>query len=74
MTYIKENIITKLQKFYSPAKNPKADNKSHVLFLKKPLCMGDLSPTRKIFIERSGLSEYQFQVVLNFIQTAINHI
>ena len=49
---IKENIIKKLQKLYSPSRNPKAGNKSSALFAKKPLCKGDLSPARKIFIER----------------------
>ena len=37
VTYIKENIITKLQKLYSPPRNPRAGNKSEVLFVKKPL-------------------------------------
>ena len=54
LTYIKENITTKLQKLYSPPRNPRTSNKSPELFVKKPLCMGDLSPTRKIFIERPG--------------------
>ena len=49
---IKENIITKLQKLYSPPRNSRAGNKSPALFVKKPLCMGDLSLARKIFIER----------------------
>ena len=52
MTYIKENITTKLQKLYSPPGNLSEDNKSPVLFLKKPLCMDDLLPVHKIFIER----------------------
>ena len=55
MTYIKENIITKLQKQYSPPRKPRAGSKSPALFLKKPLCMGDLLPTCKIFIERPEL-------------------
>ena len=55
VTYIKENIITKLQKLYSPPRNPRAGNKSPALFVKKPLCTGDLSPARKIFIERSDI-------------------
>ena len=53
MTYIKENIITKLQKLYSPPRNPRVGNKSPMLFVKKPLCMGDLSPACKIFIKSS---------------------
>ena len=53
MTYIKENIITKLQKLYSPPSNPREGNKLPALFLKKPLCTGNLSPARKIFIETS---------------------
>ena len=52
MTYIKENIITKLQKLYSLPRNLKADNKLPALFFKKPLCTGDTSPVHKIFIER----------------------
>ena len=52
MIYIEENIITKLQKLYSPPRNSRAGNKSPVLFVKKLSCMGDLSPTCKIFIER----------------------
>ena len=52
VTYIKENIITKLPKLYSPPRNPRAGSKSPALFMKKPLCMGDLSPAHKILIER----------------------
>ena len=52
VTYIKENIITKLQKLYSPPRKPRTGNKSPALFAKKPLCTGDLLPARKIFIER----------------------
>ena len=54
MTYIKENIITKLQKLYSPPRNPRAGNKLLMLFEKKPLSTGDLSPALKIFVERPG--------------------
>ena len=52
VTYIKENITTKLQKSYSPPRNPRAGNKSPALFVKKPLCTGDLLPAHKIFIDR----------------------
>ena len=52
MYYSKENIITKLQKLYSSARNLRASNKSPAPFLKKPLCTGDLSPVLKILIER----------------------
>ena len=55
MAYIKENIITNLQKLYSPLRNPMVGNKSLTLFVKKPLCTGDLSPTCKIFIERPAV-------------------
>ena len=51
VTYIKENIITKLQNLYSPSRNPRADKKFQMLFV-KTLCTGYLSPTRKIFIKR----------------------
>ena len=53
VTYTKENIITKLQKLYSPPRKLNAGNKSPALLLKKPLCAGDLLPMCKIFIERS---------------------
>ena len=46
VTYIKENIIAKLQELYSPTRNPKTGRTLPALFLKKPLCTGDLSPTR----------------------------
>ena len=49
---IKEDIITKLQKLYSPPRHLKVSNKSLALFLKKPLCKDDLLPVRKIFNER----------------------
>ena len=52
VTYVKENIITKLQKLYSLPRNPRADNNLPMLFVKKPLCMGNLLPVCKIFIER----------------------
>ena len=48
---IKENIITKLQKVYSPLRNFRVCNKSPMLSLKKPLCMGHLKPGPKIFTE-----------------------
>ena len=53
VTYIKENIIKKLQKWYSQPRNPRVGNKSPVLFVKKSLCMGNLLPACKVFIERS---------------------
>ena len=52
VTYIKEKIITKLQKLYSPPRNPRESNKLPALFVKKALCTGGLSPAHKIFIER----------------------
>ena len=52
MTYIKESIITKLQKLCSPPRNLRVGNKSPVLVFKKCFCTGDLSPACKIFIER----------------------
>ena len=36
--YIKENIITKLQKLYSQPRNSRTSNKSPTLFVKKPCC------------------------------------
>ena len=50
--YIKENIITKLQKLYSLPRNSRVGNKLPVLFVKKLSCTGDLLPAHKIFIER----------------------
>ena len=55
VTYIKEKIIIKLQILYSLTRNTRVGNKSPMLSVKKPLCMGDLSPAHKIFIERPEL-------------------
>ena len=55
VTYIKENIIKKLQKLYSPTRNPRVANKSHMLFVKKPSFTGNLWPRSKMFIESIGL-------------------
>ena len=49
---IKENIITKLQKLYRPARKLKTSNKSPALFLKELPCTGNLLTVCKIFIER----------------------
>ena len=48
-TYIKENIITKLQKLYSPPRNPRAGSKLSMLFVKNSC---DKSLVCKTFIER----------------------
>ena len=48
VTYIKENIITKLQKLYSAPRNPKAANKSYVLFMKNPLSKGFITCMQNI--------------------------
>ena len=51
VTYMTERI-TKLQKLYSVPRYFKAGNKLPVLFLKKPICIGNILPPCKIFIER----------------------
>ena len=51
LTYIKENNY-KITKLYSSLRNPRAGNKLPALFVKKLLCMGDISPVINIFIER----------------------
>ena len=61
VTYIKENIITKLQKLYSPPRNPRMGNKLPALFVKKPICTGNLSPVSKIFIERPSIVQKKSQ-------------
>ena len=43
------------EKLYSPPRTLTTDNKSPALFLKNPLCTGDLLPARKIFIERPDM-------------------
>ena len=68
-TYSKEKIITKLQKLYSLPRNPRAGNKSPMLFMKKPLCMGDLSPTHKIFIERPGNKNFDNIPSINVVNS-----
>ena len=60
VTYIKENIVTKLKKLYSPPRNPRVRSKSPVLFVKKPLCTGDFLPVHKIFIERPAFTTNTF--------------
>ena len=52
VTFIKENVITKLQKLYSPARKFKTGNKLSVLLLKKSLCIDSLLPMYKIFTEK----------------------
>ena len=52
LSYIKGNIITKLQKLYSLPRNLRTGNKLAMLFLKKPLCTDNLSPVCKILIGR----------------------
>ena len=54
MPYIKESIITKLQKLYSLPKNLRVGNKSPALFLEKHSCTGNLLPMCKLFIESPG--------------------
>ena len=41
-----------IQELYSLPRNLREDNKLPAPFLKKSLCMGDLLPASKIFIER----------------------
>ena len=62
---IKVNIITELQKLYSLPRNLRAGNKSPVLYVKKPLCTGDLLAMHKIFIERPV--NYQINLRAEFI-------
>ena len=59
MTYIKENINTKLQKLYSLPRNPRA---------------GALSPVCKIFIERPAEWIPYFNIFLPFVvHFLVNH-
>ena len=59
MTYIKENIITKI---IQPAQKPWAVSKSATLFVKKHLCTGNLSPGAKYSLKGLNYSG-QFQSV-----------
>ena len=52
MIFITENIITELNKIYSPSRKLRAGNKLPMLFLKERLRMGDLLHVHKIFIEK----------------------
>ena len=47
VTYIKENIITKLQKLHSPPRNPRAGNKSPALFVKNLFALAIYRPRAK---------------------------
>ena len=59
---IKENINTKLQKLNCLPRNPRVGSKLPVLFVTKPLCMGDLLPACKIFIERPEHSPHTLKL------------
>ena len=73
LTYIKENIITKLQELYIPPRNPRAINKSPALFENKPLCTGNLSPPAKYSQENLYMSQlFQLEITL-FLQKNITH-
>ena len=75
LTYIKQSIMTKLQKLYSPPRNLRVGNKSPAPFLKKCSCTGDLSPVLKIFIERPVYTTFLnpfwiFSMENDFFQTS----
>ena len=72
VTYIKENIITKLQKLYSLPRNLRAGNKLPMLFVKKPLCTGNSSPACTIFIERPALGRDMKHVNLEHTMHLLN--
>ena len=57
-----ENIITKLQKLYSLARNLRVGDKLPALFLKKRRWTGDLLPMLQIFVGSPALGN-------NFIQS-----
>ena len=44
-------------------------NKLPTLFVKKPLCMGDLSPTRKIFTGRPAIIIIKIIIIIIIIIT-----
>ena len=56
VTYIKETIITKLQKLYSLPRNSRVGIKLPALFVKKPLCKAIYHPHAKYSLK--GLSIY----------------
>ena len=62
-------MTTKLQKLYSLPRNLRAGNKLPAIFLKKPLCMGDLSYACKIFIERPGMCIQYVSLMLTSYQS-----
>ena len=77
VTYIKVNIITKLQKLYSLPRNPRAGNKLPVLFAKKTSF--HLSPAYKIFTERSdslliGKEEKKHILINDFKRFMYDHL
>ena len=56
--------ITKLQKLHYPPRNSRVGNKSPALFVKQTCCTGDLSPARKIFIERPESSSNKKKILI----------
>ena len=71
VTYIKENIITKLQKLYSPPRNARAVNKSSALFVKSLLCTDYLSPACKILIERPVVTVFIKEAELSYTKMCL---
>ena len=57
----------KLKKLYSPPGKRKAVNKLPALLLKKSRCKGNLSHTRKMFIERPAYKFYLYQNMYIYI-------
>ena len=68
VTYIKENIISKLQKLYSPPRNLKAGNKSRKLFLKNVFARAIYCPAQN----HHWKALFFKAVCLNFILSFIN--
>ena len=60
----------KITKIWQPTL--RAGNKSPALFLKKPLCTGNLLPTCKIFIERRAIVKFTLRT--NFLQLLQFHL
>ena len=60
--YIKENIITKLPKLYSPLRNYRAGNKSPALFVKNLVARAIYRPRTKYSLK--GLTNGQKQLTI----------
>ena len=68
MTHIKENIISKLQKLYSPVRNLGVGNKSHVLYVKNHFARVIYWPHAKYSLKGLQMTGFYMKYNIGFKQ------